>query len=62
MKSKNALLLLSLLFIFDRFCLHITGFDEYEPESTHHRTRRSVYALSDIPQPSAEYPIVVFSD
>jgi len=69
MIAKNWLVFLSLLFIFDRVCLHITGFDEYEldslqeydPDSIHHRSRRNIFAISDKAQPSTEYPIVLFS-
>lgn len=38
------------------------GFEEiYDPDSAHHRFRRSIYAISDKPQPSKEYPLVLFS-
>ncbi|XP_029194504.2 uncharacterized protein LOC114960333 [Acropora millepora] len=61
MHAKNTFGFLVILFIFEEFCLHITGFVEYDPDSIHQRSRRSVYAMSDKPQPSHEYPLVLFS-
>lgn len=61
MTAKNALVFLVILFVLEEFCLHITGFGDYEPDSIHQRSRRSVYAMSGKPQPSHEYPLVLFS-
>lgn len=48
MRGENWLVFMLVLFIFEIFCLHIMGND--------------IYSMSNIPQPSAEFPIVLFNE